>query len=164
MSRQLSQRALRGIFAQETEEEFIPLIFMNHPSMPEPLRVAGANRAITTNDILGSNVTYEAYPFTVVMPSDHEDRPPEVSITIDNIDKRIVDTVRIAIDGSPTVTLSIVLAATPTVVEAGPFEFSVRSVEWDRLTVRGVISYEAILDEPYPAGTFNPVEFPGLFR
>ena len=164
MSRTLSSVALEAIFSQETDEAFVPLVLINHPSMSEPLRVAGSREAVTTNDSLGNNVRYEAYPFSIMLPNDHDDRPPEVSISIDNVDRRIVDSIRTAIDGAPSVTMSIVLESSPTTLEAGPFEFTVRSVEWNRLTVKGVISYEAILDEPYPAGTFNPVEFPGLFQ
>ena len=164
MSRSLSSVALQALYAQETDEVFVPLVLINHPSMDEPVRVAGSRHDVVTNDELANNVTYQSYPFTIQLPDESDDRPPEVSLVIDNIDKRIVDSVRTAIDGSPTVTLTVVLESSPTTIEAGPFSFTVRNVEWNRLTVKGVISYESVLDEPYPAGTFNPVEFPGLFQ
>ena len=164
MSRTLSQIATEALYSQETSESFVPLVLIHHPMMSEPIRVAGSRDSVRSNDQFGSNVEYVAYPFSITLPDETEDRPPEVSIVIDNIDKRIVDNVRLISDGAPNVVLTIVLASSPTTVEAGPFNFTLRSVEWNRLTVRGVISYESILDEPYPAGTFNPVEFPGLFQ
>ena len=164
MSRNLSNVALEALFNQETAESFVPLVLLNHPNMTEPFRVAGSRTDVITNDVLGFNQTYYAYPFSIQLPDEKEDRPPEVSIIIDNIDKRLVDFLRTPTQGSPTVTLTVVLESSPTTIEAGPFEFTLRSVGWDRLTIRGVLSYEQILDEPYPAGTFNPAEFPGLFQ
>ena len=164
MSRSVSPVALSALFSQETEEAFVPLILLNHPEMTEPFRVAGSRSDVITNDTFQFNATYYAYPFSIQLPDEQEDRPPEVSIIIDNIDKRLVDFLRTPARGSPTITLTIVLESTPTVIEAGPFEFTLRSVTWNRLTIRGVLSYEQILDEPYPAGTFNPAEFPGLFQ
>lgn len=164
MSRNLSDIAVQALFNQETTESFVPLILLNHPQMPQPFRVAGSRSDVISNDTFGFNQTYYAYPFSIQLPDEKEDRPPEVSIILDNVDKRLVDFLRTPARGSPTVTLTIVLESSPTTIEAGPFEFTLRSVEWNRLTIRGVLSYEQILDEPYPAGTFNPAEFPGLFQ
>ena len=167
MSRTLSNTAIEALFSQETDKEFIPLVLIHHPMMSEPIRVAGSRDSVQFDDQFGPNKEYVAYPFSITLPDETEDRPPEVSIVIDNVDKRIVDNVRLISEGAPNVTLTIVLKDPTTssiFKEAGPFNFTLRSVEWNRLTVRGVISYESILDEPYPAGTFNPVEFPGLFQ
>lgn len=61
------------------------------------------------------------------------------------------------------VTLSLVMASTPDTIEAGPFTFNLREVEYDAEFVSGNLLFEDILNEPFPADSFTPARFPGLF-
>lgn len=158
MSRSLSSAAAAALHAQETSEAFIKLVEISGGGLSVPIRAASSR-----TDVVSNGATYTAYPFEISLPQEDENRPPEVELVIDNIDRTIVDAVR-SLSSPPTVTLSIVLESSPDTVEAGPFNFTMKSASWNKLTVSGRLSYEAILDEPYPAGTFNPVEFPGLYK
>jgi len=157
MPRTLSATAAQAIFSQETSEEFIMLLQITQDELLGDIFLVGYRENITHN----SN-EYLAAGFKIVLPQERDDRPPEVTLEVDNVDRRIVEGVRVA-TVAPTITLTVVLLSTPETIEAGPFDFTLRSVEWDSLTVRGRLVYEAILDEPYPAGTFSPTEFPALF-
>jgi hypothetical protein len=157
MSRNLSQRALNAIFSQETDEEFLMLLAISQAQLSENIYLVGHNE-----NIWSGGIEYLAAGFRITLPQEREDRPPEVSLEIDNVDRVIVDAVRIA-TSSPSITLSVVLQTTPNRIEAGPFGLTLRSVTWDALVVSGRLSYEALLDEQYPSGTFTPTEFPGLF-
>ena len=157
MSRPLSERARRAINAQETEEVFLLLLTIDHSSLAEPLRFVN-----NTTDIVSRGHKFYHYPFNMDLPLDSDEELPRVSIDIDNVDREIVLTLR-QLEGRPTVTCEVVLASQPSVVEAGPFEFELVDAPWNHVKVTGNLSFEPILDEPFPADSFTPNLFPGLF-
>jgi len=157
MSRSLSQGATRAIFAQETYEEFLVLLVITQAQLDAPIYLAGH-----PDNVWSGGIEYLAAGFRITRPQERDDRPPDVTLEIDNVDRVIVDAVRIAVT-SPTITMSVVLQSTPNTIEAGPFNLTLRSVRWDALVVSGQLTYEPILDAPYPGGSFTPGEFGGLF-
>jgi hypothetical protein len=85
-----------------------------------------------------------------------------VALSIDNVDRTIVEAVR-TVSSPPTASLSVVLASDPDTVEAGPFELTIREVQYDALVVTATMAVEDILNEPFPGDLFTPQNFPGLF-
>ena len=63
-----------------------------------------------------------------------------------------------------SITLEVVTASDPDTVEAGPFEFQSRAVEYDVQTMRFTLAFEPLLSEPFPAYTYTPLDYPGLFQ
>lgn len=157
MSRNVSATLKSAAFAQRTDKVFLVLIEIDHDDLSTPIRVVNNTENITSN----GNV-YQAYPFEINMLSDLKDELPKVTLTIDNVDRQIVQAVR-TVSSAPDVTLSVVLADAPNTIEAGPFAMSLKNASYDAFVVSGELGAEDILNEPYPEGTFNPVDFPGLF-
>ena len=106
--------------------------------------------------------TYIAYPFSINMPSDLEDALPRVQLTIDNVDRYLMDEIR-TLTSAPDIILYVVLASTPGTIEAGPFETKLRNVEYDAARITGDLQVDDILNEPYPGKFYVPSLFPGLF-
>ena len=158
MPRTLSAAARRAIFAQQTGEAFILLLELSHPSLVDPIRVCANSADVTSGGLL-----YSRFPFEVTMPSETEDAPPTVQLRIANADRQIVQAVRELSGAAMTVTLSIVLASSPDIIEAGPFVFALRNVTYDAAWVEGTLMFEDVLNEPYPAAMFTPARFPGMF-
>src|SRR5262245_14011819 len=158
MPRSLSAVARAAVFAQEGGAAvFLALLDIVGPGMPT-IRVVNDMQPLTH----GGNV-YQACAFLITLPSEQSDEPPEVRLRIDNVDQAIVEGVRL-LTGPPTVTLTIVLAGSPDVVEAGPFDFTLRSAEFTAEEVVGTLAYQDILNESYPTAAFTPANFPNLFR
>ncbi len=157
MARPLSALTRRAIFSQETGEVFVILLSIRHDDLTETIRVCSDSRNLESR-----GETYLACPFRAALPSEHEGELARVRLMIDNVERRIVEAVR-TISSAPSVTLEVVLASQPDVVEAGPFEFALRDVSYDELTVEGELSFENVLNEPYPEGIFSPADFPGIF-
>jgi hypothetical protein len=156
--RPLSSTARASIFAQETAEVWLFLLTITHPQLDQTLRFVN-----NLTDIVSRGQTYLGGPFELVLPDEvDEDQPPRVSISIDNVDRTIVEALR-SISGAPAITLEIILASSPDTVEAGPFDFTLRDATGDAVAVTGTLAFEDLLSEPYPAGTFSPANFPGLF-
>lgn len=152
----LSAPALAAAFAQETGEAYLFILEISHPSLSEPIRITNNHEAVVSN-----GNTYTPLNFEIDIPDQGED-VPNVTVKIDNVDRVIVDNIR-AINSPPTFSLSVVLSSTPDIIEAGPFEMRLSDVEYDAFVVSGRLMFEDILTEPYPAGSFNPPSFPGLF-
>jgi hypothetical protein len=153
----LSTTAMEAAFAQETDSVFLGLVRIDHPTLSEPIR-ACADRV----NAVSRGATYVAYPFEVTLPGDSADHIAETRLRIDHVDRQIVQTLR-GLTTPATVDVEVVLAESPDTVEAGPFSFTLREAEYDAVAVEGVIRYEDILNEPYPAYTFTPSTAPGLF-
>lgn len=158
MPRPLSTPAIRALFASQTGEAFIVLLTLSHPTLANPIRVCSDGQALISN-----GNTYVAFPFRISLPAEVEGAPPTTELEIDNVDRSIVKAVREATGEPIQISMSVVLASSPNTIEAGPFDFTLRNVEYDASVVRGQLQYEDILNEPYPGDTMTPSRFPGLF-
>ena len=155
--RLLSATARAAISAQETGEVFLILITIAHAELTPTLYFVN-----NMENIVSRGNTYLGWPFQLALPEEREDTVPTVQLRIDNVDRRIMEGIRMLSD-APTVSLEVILASEPDTVEAGPFAFSLRGVEYDALIIQGTLSPEDILNEPAVAFTFSPRFFPGLF-
>jgi hypothetical protein len=157
MSRSPSARFKAGVFAQETGEAFLVLLSISHPDMETPIRLAN-----NYSDVVSNGETYIGFPFGIALPGDSDENLPQTQIAIDNVDQRVIQAIR-ELSGPPTMTISVVLADTPGVIEAGPFAMTLREVNYDDQVITATVAYEDVLNEPYPGDFFTPANFPGLF-
>lgn len=157
MSRSLSSAALQAIFAQETGEAVFFLVTIDHSTWGTPVRMVNNNE----NIVSGGN-TYYAFPVDIQLPNDTAEQMPRTKLKVCNVDREIIAALR-ALSTKPTVTLSIIFSSTPNTIEAGPFNMRLENYSYDAETVTGDLILEDILNEPFPQGTFNPGEYPGLF-
>lgn len=111
---------------------------------------------------VSNSIEYIFMPFRFIFPNQEADTPPQCRVKIDNISREIA-TILIGFDSAPTVSIQVVLAGTPDVVEMSLPDFKLTTVSWNAFEVEGVLTVEHFEDEPYPAGRFNPSGFPGLF-
>jgi hypothetical protein len=152
----LSTNAKEAVLASLTDEAFILLMEIDHPTLTQPIRVAR-----NFENIVSNGETFVGGWFKCGLPSDN-DRNDAVEIEVDNVDRAIVDALRAA-DTAPTVNLMIVMASSPDTIEFGPVEMTMRDGTYDALKVRGSIIFEELFAEPFPGGSFTPASHPGLF-
>ena len=164
MSRILSQAATASMMAQSTSKVWLFLLKV-YKTGTDAFAVYFVNNQ--TNITGPAGQVYTAYPFMVALPQDREDRPPEVTLTIDNIGstgRALYQTIASMTVPAPiNVDLSIVLSDTPTVLETPWSTFTLREVHLDDLTISGALTYEAIFDEAFPCHTMSPHYFPGIY-
>jgi len=157
MARDIGLSVRRALFDQETAEAFLVLLTIDHSTLSEPLRFVSDNQDVTSR-----GNTYKAFGFRIPMPSEEDGSITEVQLTIDNVDRQVVETVR-SLRSAPEVTMELVVSSDPDTVFAGPFPFELQSVDWNAVQVTGTLGYPPVLDEPFPGDTFNPENHPGLF-
>jgi len=157
MSRTISSATRQAFNAAETGEAFLVLLTLNHADLGAPIRVT--SDAVTT---VSRGNSFVAFPFDLVLPDDQDGRSPHAKLVIDNVDRQIVQAVRNA-SSAPTVLIEIIRAASPDTVEAQFVDFRLRNVSYDAQRVEGILTIEDFTAEPFPAATFSPSLFPGIF-
>lgn len=157
MSRNISATGKQALFSQETSEVFLILITIDHADLAQPIRVTS-----DSVDTVSRGNTFVAFPFELDLPTDTFDAPPRARLTIDNIDRQIVQAVR-DISSPAEVLMEIILASAPDNVEVSFPDFKLSNVNYDALTVSGDLIVEDFSAEPYPARVFGPADFPGIF-
>ena len=156
MSRSLSALCRQALYAEGTEQVFLLLLTISHGDLAAPIRVVN-----NTVSIVSRSQTFVAYPFEIDLPGESAEQLASVQLRIDNVDRAIVDSLRQLL-APPSVLLEVVLASQPDVVEAS-FALTLASADYDALVVTATLRFEDILSEPFPAGSFLPGNFPGLF-
>jgi hypothetical protein len=157
VSRTVSGLTRQALYAAETGEVFLILLTISHPQLVAPIRVTsdGVDTSSRGNSFI-------AFPFELVLPDDQESKSPRARLIIDNIDRQIVSAVR-SLTSSPNILIEIVRAAAPEVVEAQFIDFKLVNISYDSHVVQGDLTLEDFTAEPFPAGSFSPNLFPGLF-
>src|SRR5579885_2175455 len=89
VSRALSLAARQAVNAQETGEVFLLLLTLDHDELAAPIRVVN-----NTVDIVSRGNTYIAYPFQLELPAEDADQISSVRLSIDNVDRTIVQSLR----------------------------------------------------------------------
>lgn len=143
--------------APETDEVFLILLTIEEASLSEPIRVVNDTVNITSR----GNV-YAAMAFSAEPPGESDGAARSARITLDNVDRQIVQAVREA-TGVPKVTMEVILASDPDTVEAGPFVFELESAEYDATTVTGELSFDDVSSLRWPAYSTTPHLFPDLY-
>lgn len=158
MSRTISTTARAALYGQETAQVFLNLLTISHADLPASILLADNSKDVT----VGAN-TYLAFPFLLELPADQEGETPRATLTIDNVSQQLLAQVR-TITTPFDISLSVVLASSPSTVEAGPFSFRPTDVAYDVQRMTFSLAYEQLLQEPFPATTYAPTNYPNLFR
>lgn len=164
--RQLSAAARQAVYNQETSEVFIFLLTITHPNLTDTIRLSSDPTVLLpvsgVRGTISRGEEYQFLPFTVTLPSQDDTGIARANISIDNIDRRMVEAVRRA-NSALTVTLEVVLASSPDVLEVTAPDFRLEKVTYDALTISGDLSLEYYDLEPYSKLRFTPNSFPGMF-
>ena len=155
--RNVSQAFIDAAYGRTSDDDGLFLITLDYDPQQTPFRAV--NNPV---DIPSRGETFIAYPFKTELPDDNPDRIDGITLTIDNVDRQIVEAIRSA-PGAVKVTLELVLASTPDVLEGGPYKPVLRQADYDALVVVGTLTFADILDAPFPARSMTPATAPGLF-
>jgi Domain of unknown function (DUF1833) len=160
MSRTTSSALRTMAHSQESGQVLLALIEISHSTI-----IGGPLRLVQdVKPIVSAGNVYTAFPFQIVLPDDNEQATPRVKLIIDAVDQSIMTAIRTMPPGEPpTITVSIVLASQPDVVEMSMTGMVLRTVMGTQDRIEG----ELLIDEEdllrFPEGSFTPFDFPGMF-
>lgn len=144
--------------ADTSSDPILVLLTITHADLGAPLRFVA-----NTVDVVSRGNTFTAYGFGFAAPGDGESGATSARIVIDNIDRRIVDTIR-ALSTPPEILVEIVLGSNPDVVEETFPPFEVRSANGDRLAIQADLTDMDDDGQAAMRWTFVPSLAPALFR
>lgn len=167
MARAVSNETRRALYAQESDTVIAVLMTFSHPELTEPVRISTDTTERITLDPLrygtiSRGETYYFVPVSVVLPDEIPASDPRAALEIDNTDRALIEIVR-SISSPPSVTLELINASFPDVVEIEFPQMIVSGVTYDAEIVTFQLVVDGLFTEPFPATKFLPNNFPGLF-
>lgn len=165
--RTLTPAMIQALTGQQTTEVFVILVTFDHEDLDNPVRFSSdPTERHSTTPLIYKTVSrsndYYFIPMNVILPSDTEDSAPAAQLSISNVGRDLIATLR-SIETPASVTLELVLASDPDTVGFTLPVLDMASANWDKDTVTLSLTIEALDLEPFPAGTFDPGSFPALF-
>ncbi len=156
MSRSLSIATLEALNAPETDRVFLSLLTITEAQLPDPIRVVNNHETITSrgDDFL-------PFWFDLDLPSDQGEAISSVRLRIDNVDRQIVEAVRLA-SGRPVALLEVVLDSDPDQVEAS-FSMTLHNASYDAQTVTAELKVDDVGSLRCPNHIVTPQNYPDLF-
>lgn len=154
--RDLSANIVADLNAEVAEEVYLALLTIDHDELSEPIRVVNNIEAITSREL-----EFIALPFELELPAEQSDGLGVAQIKVDNVDRRIVQAIR-SISSAPSVTIEMIVADDPDVVELTVDDLVLANATYDATTVRGTLQFEDLLSEPANE-SITPERFPSLF-
>nr|WP_298102223.1 hypothetical protein [uncultured Shinella sp.] len=160
--------------AVSSSEIYVALFEITHPQLSKPIRLSTDNTERLSTDPLyygtrstwrGANPLTDPYLWVVastLLPSDKEDAPAGGTLVLENLDAEMVRLVRSYTDIA-TISMAVVLAATPHLVEAEYLGMEILSADIDANAITLIFSREEIEMEPFPGHRMTRNNFPGLF-
>lgn len=165
--RVLSLNFRKALFAQESGEVPIFLLTITHPSLDAPVLLSTDPTARITTDPLVYGTVSRAQTFlyggvNITLPDEQDRSAPASKLTVENVTRDLIPLAR-SIQTPASVTIEAVLASALDTVEMTFPAFQMTNLVYDVMTLQFDLTIDALVTEPYPAGTFNPADFSSLF-
>ncbi|MHB8109754.1 MAG: DUF1833 family protein [Syntrophorhabdaceae bacterium] len=162
-----------AVYKAESERYPIALITISHADLASDIlistdatqRLIGAGYTDNTEVVYGTvsrGNNYIFFPLKLSLPDDTDEGPGNMTIEIDNIHRTLVETIR-SIFTPAEMTVELVLDNALDTIEAQWPAFQLTNIKYDANIITGTLSLELEDREPFPAGSFTPSYFRGLF-
>jgi len=165
--RTLSLNFRKALFAQESGEIPIFLLTITHPDLADPIYSStDATARLSTDPLtygtISRGTTFFYAASSVTLPDEQDKSPPACKLTIENVTRGLIPLAR-SVSTPPTVKIEAVLASALDTVEMTWPVMDMSHLSYDATVLEFDLTMDALVTEPYPAGTFSPAYFPGLF-
>lgn len=167
MSRTLSSNFREAAFAQESDEVPIFLLTITHASLATPIYLSTDSTTRLSSDPLVYGTVSRSIQFLFAaiefnIPNEEDKSPPRSKLTIQNITRGLIPLAR-SVSTPPSVKIECVLASALDTVEMTWPAMDMSNLQYDAGQLVFDLTMDAMTTEPFPAGTFSPAYFPGLF-
>jgi hypothetical protein len=157
--------------AESSDEVYVVLLHITHPDIDEPVLLSTDNTERLSDEPLmyGTRSTWmdatDPYLFVLasaLVPGDLDDAPAAATLILENVDNDIAKVLR-SVTTPATVAIAVVLASSPSLLEAEWIGMRMVSADGDASEVSLEISREEIEEEHSPGHRMTKDFFPGLF-
>jgi len=165
MPRTLSNAGTLDANAPNREEIWMFLVVIDHPTLNAPIRFINNDETIVVGTAPNERI-YLPVGLKINIPDEDPDQLPQVTLSIADIDRSILTILRgIPIQNSPrpTAEMSLVLASSVEVVEAGPFKMEILMHTRQGSLLTMTLGTDNLVRRPFPGKQILPQFFPNLF-
>lgn len=167
----LSPTAVTAALAQETSEREVCLLTITHANWSEPVRLSTdateflrfADDGSPMYGTVSRGMTFEFVPIAPVLPDSRDETPPTGRVAIDNVSRIVAPYLRSIDTGVARVTVEVVLASSPDIVDQVWPEMDLQTSTIDPSRVEVTIGVDAASDEACPWMRFIPAYFSNLY-
>lgn len=158
MPRTLPTDIVRAMTAPSSDALFLFLMTIEHAAV-DPIRIVNNTEPVTSN-----GVTFSAFPFGIILPSEDEDAPPVLQASVANVTREVTEAVRRVAgqDDPATATVALVEYSDPDQVLDEWSDFDVRDIRYTSELVSFVLAPRIFLTQEVPADAMTPGRFPGI--
>ena len=158
----------KAAYARETGDIPVALVTITHPELPQPARFSSDRTQRISVDPLIYGTISNGRQFLFVgmkatMPDDRDRSPMASRLTINDIERQSIPLVRAIRTPPPSVQMQIALASAPDLIEIDIPKFDMTRADWQNGIVSFDCSVDLLINAAYPAYSFSPAYFPGLF-
>lgn len=163
----LSPAAIKAFFSPDSGEQIVTLLTFVAGATTIRLADGYTQRISETADevlygVVSRGNAFTFLPFSLSLPGEDADQAPACQITMHDVTRAIMPVIR-GLTAPPAVTMELVLASTPDVVEVAFAGFQLNGIQYTAEQITGSLNVDMFALEPFPAHSFVPSSFPGLF-
>ena len=175
MTRTLSPATIKAMYSTESSEILITLLKITIPAVGTTLEkiIYLADNYIdrlsaTVNDpeiiygVTSNSIQYRFLPMEIVLPNDDAASAPKCTITLHDVTRYLIADLR-NLTEAPAVDLKLVLSSSPNLEEISFTGFKLTNITYNAETISAELTMPSLEVEPFPAYSFTPAYFPGLF-
>ena len=170
MPRPISRRALQSFSSEESELIKVFLLTLTHRTLPTPIYISSDPTVKLYDDFknviygtVSNGIQYLYAGFQCSLLSDEQGSVPQAQITIPNAHRSIIEGIEKMGSGAVGANIKLVFADTPNTIEFEIDNLSITKITYDDNTITGILSRDLFYNEPWPARSFTPHEYPFLF-
>jgi hypothetical protein len=168
----MSANALKALFDIESNDTLITLVtFKQNIDIGISSNIYLTDTAVqriseTADDVVygvvSNSINYTYLPLEITLPNDDATSSPKCQLVIHDVTRYLIPSIR-SLTGPPEITLQLVLSSSPNTIEISYSGFKLTNVVYNANTISGDLTIPSLEIEPFPAHSFTPAYFPGLF-
>lgn len=116
-----------------------------------------------TENITSNSQVYTAFPFRLTLSEEDGEKQTQVLIEFDNVSQDLTDEIRATTSPIPC-EIDLILASAPDTYEISLRDLQIREITYDATTIRATLTADDFLNSRFPADSYTPADFPGIFQ
>jgi hypothetical protein len=158
MARTYSAQYKSTLAKVSAEETPLILLEINHPELVAPIRVVNDTENITSN-----GEEFIAFPFSVILPDDYENKLPRARIAISNVGRDLMFWLETTDGGiGSTATFRQLMRSRPDTVE-WEITMALFNITANNIEVTAELGFENLFAKPAISISYRPENSAGLF-
>lgn len=157
MPRSLTLAALRESQKEHGTDPFLVLLTIEVDSPGDWIYIVN-----NTENIVSRGVTYVGCPFEIALPDINDHTSSDATLTVDNVDPRIWQGIRM-LNSAPNTVLEVILASQPDDVMLRTEGLRLREAAATSQSIVGKLVPDTVWQMGFPAHDFDPSQNSGIF-